>query len=289
MRTVGLRESVRRGALAIVCAAAACGAATAAHVDFRVAVEQLEGDLDSPDKVKVTYSPLEMSFGRLSSRFTIRVPYIRISRTGNVVMTADGPAVVGVGGPGRPPFQTSAAGQSESGLGDVILRDETFFLRTGRGRTPALSLVLDYKWATADEEKGLGTGKSEWSAGLKYVQPLSVHWRLVADGARRFIKDPAGIDFSDRWITALGLEAITTRALYRFKFDNQTPILKEVPIFDQNGLPIGIEEADDRLVGRFDWVRSKGGGGTFLFGLWGGLTDFSEEYGVALSWSTTAQ
>ncbi len=289
MRTARLGEFIRCGALAIVCAAAACGAATAAEIDFRFAVDQLEGEFDSLDKVKITHIPLEMSFGGVSSRFTIRIPYIRLTRTGNVVMTADGPAVIGVGGPGSPPFQTSAAGQSESGLGDIILRDETFFLRTGRGKTPALSLVLDYKWATADEKKGLGTGKSEWSAGLKYVQPLSVRWRLVADGARRFMKDPDGIDFSDRWITALGLEAVTTKALYRFKFYNHTPILKEVPIYDQNGMPIGIKEADDRLLGRIDWVRAKGGGGTFMLGIWGGLTDFSEEYGFALSWSTTAQ
>ncbi len=226
MRTARLGKSIRYRALAIVCAAAACGAATAAEVDFRFAVDQMEGEFDSPDKVKVTYIPLEMSFGGQSSRFTVRIPYIRISRTGNVVMTADGPAVVGVDGPGSPPFQTSDAGRSESGLGDIILRDETFFLRTGRGRMPALSFVLDYKWATADEKKGLGTGKSEWSAGLKYVQPLSVHWRLIADGARRFMKDPDGIDFSDRWITALGLEAVTTKALFRFKFDNLPPINK---------------------------------------------------------------
>ncbi len=286
----GLARFILCGALVISCAAAACGSATAAAFDLSFAIEHLEGEFDGLDKVKVSQIPIEFSFGGISSRFSIRVPYIRISRTGNVVLTADGPAVIGVGGPGRPLYQTSQAGSSASGLGDIILRDETFFLRTGRGKMPALSLILDYKWATADEKEGLGTGQYEWGAGLNYVQPLSVHWRLIARGVRRDMKSPPGMNFQDRWITTLGLEVLTTKALVRIRFENQPPILKEVPIYDPTGAPTGMfKESEDRLFGRFDWITNKTGGGTFLLGLWGGLTDFSEEYGFSLSWSTTAQ
>jgi hypothetical protein len=289
MRTDGPLRTILPAAAAIVCATAAAPAAGAAPVGLRFAVEQMEGEFSSLDEVRLTRAPLDMSFGNLGSQLTIQVSYLDINHTGNVVMTADGPAILGVGGPGRPPFQTSAAGGSESGFGDVILRDETFLLRTGRGRTPAVSLLLDYKWATADEGKGLGTGENDWGAGLRYAQPLSVHWRLVAGGSRRFMNSPGGLNFRDRWITALGLEAVIASALCRIVFDNQTPLLKEVPIYDSNGLPVGIHEVDDRLLGRFDWVRQRGGGGSFLLGLWGGLNDDSEEYGFTLSWSTTAQ
>jgi hypothetical protein len=290
MSTAAFPQLILRGVLAIACAVAACGAATAAAVDFRFAVDQMQGEFDSLDKVKLTHIPLEMSFGGLSSRFTIRIPYVRLSRTGNVVLTADGPAVIGVGGPGSPQYQTSPAGASESGLGDVILRDETYFLRTGRGKTPALSLLLDYKWATADEKKGLGTGEYEWGAGINYVQPLSVRWRMLVVGIRRFMKGSTGMDFRDRWLTTLGLEAVTTKSLIRIKFENQTALLGEVPIYDSTGTWTGLfKESEDRLIGRFDWISNKGGGGTFLLGVWGGLTDFSEQYGISLSWSTIAQ
>jgi hypothetical protein len=278
-----------RGVLAIACAMPACDAAQAAKVNFRLGVDQLEGDFESVDDVKLTYIPLDVSFGSVSSTFTIRIPYVRINNSGNVVMTADGPAVLGVGGPGRAPFQTSDADESESGLGDIILREETFFLRTGRGKTPALSLVLDVKLPTADEEKGLGTGERDWGAGLNYVQPLSIHWRLLVNATRRFMKDPDGINLQDRWLTGLGLEAVTSNALYRFKLDSQTPLRDDVPIYDDAGAVIGTREVDDRLLARFDWIRQKRTGGSTLFGIWAGLSDHSENLGIALSWSTGAQ
>jgi hypothetical protein len=290
MRSHGPARFILAVAVVIGCAAAACGAASGAQVDLRFAIEHLEGEFDGFEKVKVSQIPIDLSFGGLSSRFSIRASYLQISRTGNVVMTADGPAVIGVGGPGRPQYQTSAAGSSASGLSDVLLQDETFFLRTGKGKTPALSLLLDYKWAVADETEGLGTGEYEWGAGLRYVQPLSVRWRLVASALRRFMEDPPGMIFQNRWITSLGLEALTTGSLIRIRVEHQPPILDEVPVYDQMGVPTGMfQESDDRVFGRFDWVTSKAGGGTFLLGLWGGLTDLTEEYGFALSWSTTAQ
>jgi len=278
------------GVLLIGCAVTASGESIGAQFDLAFALEHLDGEFNSLEKTQFSQIPIDFSFGGLSSRFGVRISYLRISRTGNVVNTANGPAVIGVGGPGKPLYQTNQAGSQATGFGDIILSDETFFLRTGRGKMPALSLLLDYKWAIADESEGLGTGQYEWGAGLNYVQPLSVRWRMTASLFRRIMKDPQGYDFQDRWITSLGLEAITMKALIRIRFENQPPILKEVPIYDPTGAPTGMfQEPEDRLFGRFDWVTKKTGGGTFLIGLWGGLTEYSEQYGFSISWSTTAQ
>lgn len=290
MRMIGPARYIIFAVLLIGCATVAGGAASGAQFDLDFAIEYLEGDFNSLEKTQFSQIPIDFSFGGLSSRFSVRVSYLRISRTGNVVNTADGPAVIGVGGPGKPSYQTTQAGSGASGFGDVILSDETYFLRTGRGKTPALSLLLDYKWALADEAEGLGTGQYEWGAGLNYVQPLSVHWRMTASLLRRIMKDPQGYDFQDRWISGLGLEALTTNALIRIRFENQPPILDQVPIYNPDGTPTGMfDEPEDRLFGRFDWVSGNTGGGTFLIGLWGGLNDYSEHYGFSVSWSTTAQ
>ena len=121
-----------RGLVAAGLVAVACVSAGAAEVQFTLGVHELEGEFEGTNELKLTHIPLDLTFGGLSSNLTIRLPYLRIDRSGNVVMTADGPVILGVGGPGRASFQSSEAGRSESGFGDIVIRDETFFLRIGQ-------------------------------------------------------------------------------------------------------------------------------------------------------------
>lgn len=279
-----------RVALTCAIAVAACGTAGAGGVDFAFGVYEIEGEFESASDVKFLFVPLDATFGDPSSRLRFRIPYLRIGSTGNVTMSADGPIILGIGGPGKPSYQTSIADDSESGLGDIIISDETFILRGGRGKTPALAISADIKLATADEKKGLGTGERDWGVHLRYIQPLTVHWSLLANVGRRFMKSPEGYQFEDRWLSRIGLEAVTRGAFYRITLVNQTPVMDLVPVFDATGmLTPEMFEVEDRTLARFDIIRRKASGGTSVFGIWAGLNDSTEDLGFVLSWSTGYQ
>jgi hypothetical protein len=281
------QNGARRALLILLAAACATTGAGAAAVDFRFGAERFEGEFGSTQEARLTQVPVQLVLTRQSSRLTLIFPYARIEQTGNVTFTADGPAVLGAGGPGRPGYQTAAAGATESGLGDIVLREEMFILRAGKGKRPFLSWILDLKVPTADEKKGLGTGKRDWGIGLSYVQPLGRAFQILGDASYRFMGDPEGIDFNDRQRLAAGFAVIVNRVAYRALVENVTPLLDEVPVFDDLGIPtLFPAEVEDRRVARVDLTVRSPLGGTTRIGVTKGLNDSSEDLGFFLEFSS---
>src|SRR5207245_4670739 len=173
----------------------------------------------------------------------------------------------------------SAAGDTQGGLGDVVLTDEMALVMPGKGGSPFLALVLDLKLPTADRKKGLGTGERDWGAGLSYIQPLGKVVQLLADATYRVMGDPKGINFRDRPKVSAGLAFVVNRTTFRALYETMRPALDKVPVFDAAGNPIGVETIDDRQVARADLtIRSLSGGSTRL-GLTKGPNKDSGEIG----------
>lgn len=265
----------------------ACAATDArAAADLRYGVERYEGMFGSTEEARLTQFPVQLVFTGRESQFTLILPYARIERTGNVTLTSDGPAVLGAGGPGRPGYQTTAPGKNESGLGDIILRQESFILRAGKGKKPFLSWVFDIKIPTADEKKGLGTGKRDWGVGLNYIQPLGKTFQILGDASYRFMGDPAGIEFDDRLRLAAGFALVVNRIALRALAENITPPLDTVPVFDLLEIATGTVEVEDRRVARVDLTFRSNRGGTSRIGVTKGLNDSSEDLGLFLEFSS---
>jgi len=275
--------------LLVLLAISGVGEARAGLVDFRFGAVGYQGTFGSDDRNRIVEAPLVISLAGAKSRWTLRVPYLDIRQTGNVTLGPDGPIVLGVGGPGRPPFQTPAGGEAHQGLGDVTLTDEILLLRGGKGLTPLVELVLSLKEPTADKKKGLGTGERDWSAGLSYIQPLGKVVQILGDFSYRFMGDPEGVDFKNRPKFAAGLAFVTSHATFRTMFETMRPVLPEVPLFDAAGTPIGVEEVKDRRLVRADLTFRSTAGGTTRIGLTRGLTSSTEEWGAVLIFSTGGQ
>jgi len=84
-----------------------------------------------------------------SGRLSLRIPYTRIDRTGLVTYAADGPIILGAGGPGKPAWQESEADTSEGDLGDLLLRYEMPLLKAGGGNKPSLTFALQGEYAAS--------------------------------------------------------------------------------------------------------------------------------------------
>src|SRR5262245_3032190 len=197
---------------------------------------------------------LQVEFGGPSSRMEIRAPYVRINRTGNVTFTPEGAAILGAGGEGKPPWQESDAGDGVSGWGDLMLRWRTYMIKSGGGNRPTLALVLDYKWATADEKHGLGTGENDYGGGLDYVQPLGKVFQIRGSAFYRFTGSPEGADFNDRLSLAAGFGIMTPHTAWRLGYETVNPILDEVPLYDASGVATGVAEVEDYEVVRGELV-----------------------------------
>jgi hypothetical protein len=225
-----------------------------------------------------------------SGRLSLRIPYTRIDRTGLVTFAADGPIILGAGGPGKPAWQESEADTSEGDLGDLLLRYEMPLLKAGGGNKPSLTFALDYKYGMADEKKGLGTGESDWGGGIDYVQPLGKVLQFLISGSYHFMGSPEGVEFNDRLRLQGGFGLVTRRLNWRLVGESVSAVLDEVPIFDAAGVPTGLlAEVEDYRVVRGEFVyRTKVGGSTRFYAL-AGLNDSSPDIGLGLSFSSRAQ
>jgi hypothetical protein len=102
--------------------------------------------------------------------FKLTVPYINISGAGNVIpgvgkVNNGNPRGRGRGnGGGTTPAPGTASG-SASGLGDITA-SAGYELFGSADRTFGLDLTGKVKFATADENKGLGTGKNDYGLAL---------------------------------------------------------------------------------------------------------------------------
>ena len=95
--------------------------------------------------------------------FKLTVPYINISGAGNVI---PGVGRVNNGNPlGRGLGHILGGGGSASGLGDITA-SAGYQLFASADRTFGLDLTGKVKFATADENKGLGTGKNDYGLSL---------------------------------------------------------------------------------------------------------------------------
>lgn len=263
--------------------------ARAAALDLRVGAATYDGEFGSDEKTRLWRLPLELSLNRPTSRFTISVPYVGIDNVGNITWTADGPLILGVGGPGRPAYQNAAPAVSRRGLGDILLSEEIYLVRPGKGKTPLIGLLVDYKWATADEKQGLGTGKGDYSAGLDYVQPLGKVFQIRANGAYRWMGDPQGIELRDGIKYGGGFAFVANRAIWRLQYDMVPAYLEKAPVFDASGAPIGLEQVRDRQSVRVDLIMRTKAGGTTRLGVSHGLNGSSEQLGVMFVLSSGEQ
>jgi hypothetical protein len=280
---------VAAGLLAVVLAGVVAGGEVrASGYDVAFGAGHIDGTFLSDNDQALDDLFLQLEFGGAGSRLSIRAPYVRINRTGNVTFTPEGAVVLGAGGEGRPPWQTSDAGDTASGWGDVLVRSETYLTKAAAGNHPTLSLIADFKWSTADQGDGLGTGGNDYGAGLDYVQPLGKMFQIRGDAFYRFTGSPEGVDFNDRLRLAAGFGILTAHTAWRLGYETVSPILDEVPLYDAAGVATGIVEVEDYEVVRGEAVLKNQAGGSVKIWALMGLNDSSPDVGFGLTFASKA-
>ncbi len=119
------------------------------------------GDYGEGETTEIVYLPLSYEASREDWTFQFTVPTLRVSGLGN--------ALVNIGGVTR--AVGSAEHTSETGLGDLVA-SAIYHLPANNDSGPFIDLRFDVKLPTADEARGLGTGKTDYSLQIDLAQGL---------------------------------------------------------------------------------------------------------------------
>lgn len=146
------------------------------------------GDLDIED----IYVPITatVDYGRIVFRLT--VPYLSVSAPEGTVFDSGGV-----------PLPGSGALTTESGLGDVIGSVTVYDVINNRQLGFAMDLTGKIKFGTADEDKGLGTGESDYSVQADFYK-FADKITFMSSVGYKFRGDPTGIDLNNVLIASLG-------------------------------------------------------------------------------------
>ena len=175
-------------ALAAALLAASTSPALAAEglTTFSTGADYTTGKYGATQSTDILYIPFTGKYETGPWTYKLVVPYIRITGPGNVV-GAPGDTVVLSGG--------ESARRTESGLGDIVA---SAFYNVLSERTAPFGLDLGgkIKFGTADENRGLGTGKNDVSVQADAFKPMGALTPFFTIGYRWY-GDPAGVNFKN--------------------------------------------------------------------------------------------
>ena len=98
---------------------------------------------------------------------------------------------------------TPAPRSTACGMGDIVIRGR-YYLVDERGWAPTIAVRGHVKMPTADEARGLGTGRPDEGVGLE-ISRMFRSTTLMVDGGYTHIGKPAGMDFNDVWWYDVGV------------------------------------------------------------------------------------
>ena len=229
------------------------------EIDLRITPAFFAGDFGSNVDTDVAYLPFTLRARTERNEFRATLSALSI-RTDEPVIFVGGEIIPGTGG----------GSTSETGPGDIILRDDFFFLQ-GTSRTPWIYAGLRAKLPVADEQKGLGTGEFDYGTGVGMIQPLGGRWSLLAEALYVVRGDPPGIDYENTWWTLIGTQApLSDRTRWSLYYESRESVIRgRTTIRD---LSTGIGR---RVSAALSWRAD----------FFVGLSDTSEDYGLSLGFT----
>ncbi|MCZ6779688.1 MAG: hypothetical protein O7F16_12095 [Acidobacteria bacterium] len=229
----------------------------------------LTGDYGADETTDLLYAPLILKSQGRRYAFTFTFPFLVV----------EGPPGLLIGDGSVIPVDPENAGETvrRSGVGDLIMKGEYFFIAGDTSRRPWVSALGKLKIPTANEEEGLGTGELDWSVGVSYTQPFGSRFTGFLEVSRKQVGDPPTFDFDD---TTAGLAGVSVRlgskALAYLVYDRDDSIVPGLGVGESLNLGLNVFP-DER------WRLS--------VSFFGGLSETREDFGILLgaarTWNVT--
>ena len=154
------------------------------------------GKYGSTARTDILYAPLVLKYSRGPALLKLTVPYLSIT-------SPSGGTLIGVDENGLPIYSGAGARVTESGMGDVVFSYIHSVVEDSKGGF-LLDLGAKVKFATADENKGLGTGEQDYAVFVDFYYLAGAATPFATLGYK-VLGDPAGLKLRDVWQSTLGL------------------------------------------------------------------------------------
>lgn len=166
-------------------------------------VDYTSGDYGGTEDIEDTYIPVtgSIDYGRFGFRLT--VPYLSVRARSGTIITD----------PGGQPLPGSGARTTESGLGDIIGSVTLYDVINNRDLGIALDVTAKIKFATANEDKGLGTGEHDYSVQADFYNYID-QFTLLGSAGYKVRGDPSGFDLENVLFGSVG-------GIYKFTSDTR--------------------------------------------------------------------
>jgi len=149
------------------------------------------GKYGGSERTDISFVPLTVGARYDAWSLRLTVPWIRVDGVSD--LTEDG----------SPPIVDGSVITGEgSGLGDVTLRG-VYTIFPIRPWMPFVDLGARIKFPTADEDRGLGTGKFDYELQIEIARVFG-RFTPFANVGYRFVGDPATFDLHNTWLASAG-------------------------------------------------------------------------------------
>lgn len=165
------------------------------------------------------YAPLSVRRFFKDGDVAVVIPFVTVTTAGGATLVGGQPTQTvpescfsnsGSGKPeDRPECQALFLGGTQgqkvtnSGLGDIILRGR-YYIVEEKDWTPLIAITGRLKLPTADEKRGLGTGKMDEGVGTEVSKRLGDSWLVFLDGGFNIIGRPEGRNLRNQWWYDIG-------------------------------------------------------------------------------------
>ncbi len=177
------------GMMVALAMASAPAAASAGTWRLSTGADYTNGDYGVDDDVSTLYAPVNIKYRSERVGLRLTVPYLEVSGPGTVL---DGGGQL-VPGPDR----------TDSGLGDVIAAATFYDLVAVPDHRFYVDLTAKAKFGTADEDKGLGTGETDYALQGEWYKDFE-RVGLFGTLGYKVYGDPPGSDLEDAAFASLG-------------------------------------------------------------------------------------
>lgn len=173
----------------------AAGVGTCAHAAGNFSLtsgfDYSTGKYGGSTSTDILYIPIIGKYSTGPWMFQLTVPYVRITGPGNVVRDL-----------GVLRQTTTTTRTTESGLGDVVAA-ATYNLYAGTTDATIVDLTGKVKFGTADETKGLGTGKNDYALQVDGYKGFGAFTAFGSVGYK-VLGSPAGYSLNNVFYGSLG-------------------------------------------------------------------------------------
>jgi len=167
-------------AAAASCCIVAGGAA--AQTSVGVGAEYTTGKFGATESTETIYVPVVVKHEAGLWVLKATIPYLHLSGPGNVV--GGGPDRIVIPG-------VDDARRTESGMGDVVA-SAFYNIKDERDGGLGIDLGFKLKLPTADEQRGLGTGETDYAFQADFFRPFGATTLFGSIGYRIYGDPPAG-------------------------------------------------------------------------------------------------